>query len=60
MTKEKSITLKIPTTTALEVLQVLDSATANYSKEFAPERVIRLRDLMSIMDQELEKALLSK
>lgn len=58
MTKEKQVTLKLDSKTALELLQVLDSSVAGYSKEFAPERVVRLRDLMNNLDQELEKIIL--
>lgn len=55
MTKEKQLTLKIDTKTGLELLQVLDTSTAGYSKEFVPERIRRLRFLMVQLDQELEK-----
>jgi hypothetical protein len=43
--------------TSLEVLQVLDGATAGYSKEYAPERIARLREVMEQLDTELEKAI---
>ena len=55
MTKEIEVTLKLDVRTALEVLQVLDGATAGYSVEFAPERIVRLRVVMSQIDTELEK-----
>ena len=55
MTKEIKVTLKLDVRTALEVLQVLDGATAGYSKEFAPERIVRLREAMNQIDTELEK-----
>ena len=55
MTKENQVTLKMDVRTALEVLQVLDGATAGYSKEFAPERIVRLREVMDQLDTELEK-----
>jgi hypothetical protein len=58
MTKEKQVTLKLDSKTALELLQVLDSSVAGYSKEYAPERIVRLRNLMSNLDQELEKVIL--
>jgi hypothetical protein len=45
--------------TSLEVLQVLDGATAGYSKEYAPERIVRLREAMNQIDIELEKVVLS-
>jgi hypothetical protein len=56
MTKELKVNLKLDVRTALEVLQVLDGATAEYSKEFAPERIVRLREAMNQIDTELEKA----
>jgi hypothetical protein len=55
MTKELKVNLKLDIRTALEVLQVLDGATAGYSKEFAPERIVRLREAMNKIDTELEK-----
>ena len=55
MTKELKVNLKLDIRTALEVLQVLDGATAGYSKEFAPERIVRLRVVMDQLDTELEK-----
>jgi hypothetical protein len=56
MTKELKVNLKLDVRTALEVLQVLDGATAGYSKEFAPERIVRLREVLNQIDTELEKA----
>jgi len=55
MTKEIKVTLNLDVRTALEVLQVLDGATAGYSKEFAPERIVRLREAMNQIDTELER-----
>lgn len=43
--------------TGLELLQVLDTATAGYSKEFAPERIVRLRKIIEDLDSELEKSI---
>jgi hypothetical protein len=54
MTKELKVNLNLDVRTALEVLQVLDGATAGYSKEFAPERIVRLREAMNQIDTELE------
>ncbi len=56
MTKESKVNLNLDVRTTLEVLQVLDCATAGYSKEFAPERIVRLREAMNQIDTELEKA----
>jgi hypothetical protein len=56
MTKEIKVILKLDVRAALEVLQVLDGATAGYSTEFAPERIVRLREVMTQIDTELEKA----
>jgi hypothetical protein len=55
MIKELKVNLKLDIRTALEVLQVLDGATAGYSKEFAPERIVRLREVLNQIDTELEK-----
>jgi hypothetical protein len=55
VTKEKQVTIKMDVRTSLEVLQVLDGATAGYSKEYAPERIVRLREVMNQLDTELEK-----
>ncbi len=55
MTKEKQVSLKLDVKSALEVLQVLDVATVGYSQEFAPERIVRLREVMKQLDTELEK-----
>jgi hypothetical protein len=60
MTKELKVNLKVDVRTALEVLQVLDGATTGYSKEFAPERIVRLREVMDQIDTELEKAICLK
>ncbi len=57
MTKELKVTLNLDVRTALEVLQVLDGATAGYSVEFAPERIVRLREAMNQIDTELEKVI---
>lgn len=50
------VTLKLDVKSALEVLQVLDGSVAGYSQEFAPERIVRLREVMNQIDTELEKA----
>ena len=55
MTKENQVTIKMDVRTSLEVLQILDGATAGYSKEYSPERIIRLREVMEQLDTELEK-----
>ena len=57
MTKELKVNLNLDVRTALEVLQVLDGATAGYSKEYSPERIVRLREVMEQLDTELEKVL---
>ena len=58
MTKEKQVSIKMNAQSALEVLQVLDSATYGYSQEFAPERIVRLREVMNYLSDELQKALM--
>jgi hypothetical protein len=57
MTKETQVKLKMDVRTSLEVLQVLDGSTAGYSKEYAPERIVRLRKVMEQLDIELEKVI---
>ena len=57
MTKELKVTLKLDVRTTLEVLQVLDGATVGYSKEFAPERIVRLREVIDQIDIGLEKVI---
>jgi hypothetical protein len=56
MSKEKQITLKVDTKTAIDILHILDISTFGYSKEFAPERIIRLRQVMDNLNKELEKS----
>jgi hypothetical protein len=56
MTKDNQVKLKMDVITSLEVLEVLDGATVGYSKEYAPERIVRLREVMGQLDTELEKA----
>jgi len=58
MTKEKQVTIKLDAQIALEVLQVLDSSTFGYSKEFAPERIVRLREVMNNLSDDLQKVLM--
>ena len=55
MTKELKVNINLDVRTSLEVLHVLDGATAGYSKEFSPERIVRLREVMEQLDTELEK-----
>jgi hypothetical protein len=57
VSKEKQVTIKMDVRTSLEVLQILDGATAGYSKEYAPERIVRLREVMEQLDTELEKVI---
>jgi hypothetical protein len=56
MSKGKQISLKLNTTSALEVFQVLDSSTIGYSEEFPPERIVRLREVIKQLNIELKKA----
>ncbi len=56
MTKEVKVNLEMEVKTALEVLQVLDAAVAQYSKEHTPQRIVRLRAVLEQLDKELEKA----
>jgi len=50
----KKVNLKLEVPIALEVLAALDHATAGYSEEFAPSRVVDLRQVMDQIDIQLE------
>lgn len=60
MSKKDTIKIELNTKTAIEVLLVLETATHGYSKEFPPERIVKLRELMQNIDQELEKVILEE
>lgn len=55
MSKEKTMQLKIPVNTAMNVLEILETSTKNYSSVFPPERIVRLRELMKAISLELQK-----
>jgi hypothetical protein len=55
MTKEKQLTLKVDTKTAIDLLHILDISTSGYSKKFAPERILRLCKVMDDLNKEIEK-----
>jgi len=57
---KKEIKLQLETRTAIELLLVLDTATQGYSQDFAPERIVRLRELMKELDEKLEKSILTE
>jgi len=57
---KKEIKLQLKTRTAIELLLVLDTATQGYSQDFAPERIVRLRELMKELDEKLEKSILTE
>lgn len=53
MVKEKQINLKLPIKSALNVLEVLEISTLGYSLEFPPERIIRLREIIEKLKNEI-------
>lgn len=57
MSKENTVKLELDIRSALELLQVLDTSVANYSIEHAPERIQRLRVVLSDLDAALEKTI---
>ena len=59
MNKNTKITLKLDLQTGLEILQVLDTATHGYSKDFVPDRVVRLRKAMNELSDKLSESLIS-
>ena len=56
MSKEKQVNLKMDIQSALEVLEILDNASAGYSKIHPPERIVRIREVINNLDSELERA----
>lgn len=58
MTKSKKISLELDFQSALELLQVLDASTANYSTDYAPERIVRLREVLNQLDSKMEQSVL--
>jgi uncharacterized small protein (DUF1192 family) len=58
VSKEKQVTIKMNVNSAIRVLEVLDNATAGYSKEHIPERIVLLREVIEQLDKELEKVVL--
>ena len=55
MTENTLVNLELDVQSALEVLQVLDAAVAQYSTEHTPQRIVRLRAVLDQLDKELEK-----
>ena len=55
MSKEKTVNLKLPVSTALDILDILKSSTQNYSSEFPPERIVRLRGIMEEISTQIQK-----
>lgn len=53
MVKEKQINLKLPIKSALDVLETLESSTSGYGREFQPERIVRLREVIENLKNEL-------
>lgn len=59
MSKESKVKLELDIRSALELLQILDSSVANYSIEHAPERIVRLREVIDDLDKALENSIQS-
>lgn len=57
MSREKKVKLELDFQSALELLQVLDSSTANYSTDYAPERIVRLREVINQLDSKMEQSI---
>jgi DNA-binding GntR family transcriptional regulator len=55
VTENTLVNLELDVQSALEVLQVLDAAVAQYSTEHTPQRIVRLRAVLDQLDKELEK-----
>ena len=49
----KPLTLKVPKETAADVLTILQEHQSNYSNTHAPERIVRIRELITTLEKEL-------
>lgn len=49
----KQLTLKVSKETAAEVLTILQEHQSNYSETYAPERIVRIRELITTLEKEL-------
>lgn len=50
MSKEKQTTIKLDSQTAKDVLEVLTEAQKGYGTEFAPERIVRIRQVIESLN----------
>lgn len=59
MSKNQEVNLKMNIQSAIEVLQILDNSAAGYSQQYAPERIVRIREVISNLDKELDNVIQS-
>lgn len=51
----KQLTLKVSKETAADVLDILQEHQSNYSTTHAPERIVRIRELITDLEEALTK-----
>ena len=51
----KQLTLKVLKETAADVLTILQEHQSNYSNTHAPERIVRIRELITDLEDSLNK-----
>ena len=50
----KQLTLKVLKETAADVLTILQEHQSNYSNTHAPERIVRIRELIETLEENLD------
>jgi len=52
---EKNVTIELDVRSAATARQILFEAQKGYSYEFAPERIIVVRNVVKLMDEKIEE-----
>ena len=55
MTKEKTVSIEIDLISAATVRQVLFNSQKDHSYEFPTERIIKIREVISLLDEKIEE-----
>jgi len=55
MTKEKTVSIKIDLISAATIRQVLFNSQKDHSYEFPTERIIKIREVISLLDEKIEE-----
>jgi len=54
MTKEKIVSIEIDLISAATIRQVLFNSQKDHSYEFPTERIIKIREVISLLDEKIE------